>query len=168
MKLKKIFLLCCLTPTLFFFNSCSISEDIDELETDIAITSNLLTVDIDGADFETNKVSVNRENSLINIVSTDTDTNRSVFLTFVIKGDVSILGDDKSNPDGNVAGYLLNDTNEGYVTNTIDGILGEIRITNLDRVNNTISGTFFFTAFNQDSIPIQLQNGVFENVSLGN
>ena len=164
MSFKRIFLLCCLAPTLFFFTSCS--SDSDTVSDEIEQSSvNLLRVEVDNTPFLADRINVNLEGSLINIVGTETTTNRSVFLTFVLKDEVQALGDSDRNPNGNIAGYLLNDSNEGYLTNVIDGILGEIRITNFSSTDNKVSGEFFFTAYNQDFIPIQLENGVFENIT---
>ena len=166
MSIKRIFLLCCLTPTLFFFTSCSSDANLDTDETDeIALNSTLFEVEIDGASFKADRISVDRNESLLHIVGTDSKTNRSVFLTFVLKENIQVLGDAKENPSGNIAGYLLNDENVGYLTNALNGRMGEIRIGNLDRTTNTISGTFFFTAHNSDFVPVQLKNGVFENVA---
>jgi len=165
MSFKKIFLLCCLAPTLlFFFTSCTTDSDTITNE-QVPLSNNFLRVEVDNTTFQADRFSVNLEESLINIVGTETSTNRSVFLTFVLKDEIQALGDSARNPNGNIAGYLLNDDNEGYITNVIDGILGEIRITELDDKNNTVSGTFFFTAFNDEFIPIELKNGVFENIS---
>lgn len=168
MSIKRLFLLCCLTPTLFFLNSCSTDIDTEIAEIEELSAINFLQVDIGKETFVADKITVNLEGSLINIVGTDTETNRSVFLTFVIKGDTFVLGDPSENPNGNFGGYLINDTNEGYLSNAVDGIAGEIKLTDFDRAKSTISGKFFFTAYNQDYIPIELTNGVFQNILMDN
>ncbi|NAS30235.1 hypothetical protein GTQ40_04575 [Flavobacteriaceae bacterium R38] len=164
MSIKRLFLLCCLAPTLLFFTSCSTDSVDTEIDAIEESPTNLFRAEVDDTTFQADNINVNLEGSLINIVGTETETNRSVFLTFVLKDNVQALGDSERNPNGNIAGYLLNDSNIGYLTNVIDGILGEIKITNLDNENNTISGEFFFTAYNQEFTPVQLKNGVFENV----
>lgn len=167
MTFKRIFLLCCL-PSILFFNSCSTETNIQEAELEELSnveTLNILRVDVGDDSFSADRVNVNLQGSLINIVGTEIETDRSVFLTFVLKGDLQILGDSARNPDSNVAGYLLNTEGIGYLTNAVDGIVGEIKITELDTEKNLISGEFFFTAYNQDFQPIQLKNGIFENVS---
>ncbi|NER14065.1 hypothetical protein GWK08_11485 [Leptobacterium flavescens] len=164
MTIKRLFLLCYLTPILLFFNSCSTDGDITQEELN---TVNFLQVDVGQFKFNADRVTVNTQGTLVNIVGTNVETDRSVFLTFRMDTeDVVVLGKTEENPDGNIAGYLLNAENEGYLTNQIDGISGEIIITSYDEVNNTISGEFNFTAHNEDYIPVKLQNGVFEKVSL--
>ncbi|XLS27731.1 DUF6252 family protein [Flavobacteriaceae bacterium M23B6Z8] len=148
----------------------SCSSDSDSLEPIdgqiVTAEENFIEVQVNRQSFQPDQVSVNSQDNFVNIVGTETSSNRSVFLTFKLLGTGTLnLGDSSENPEGNVAGFLLNAENKGYLTNGIEGKWGEIKITKLDAVNRKISGTFHFTAYDQDYRPIVLEDGSFVDVT---
>jgi hypothetical protein len=168
MKLYRVFLLCCLSQITFFVSSCSNDSDAvgNNEEEIINAEENFIEVQVNRQSFQPDEVTVNSEDDFINIVGTETATNRSVFLTFKLIGEGTLnLGDSTNNPEGNIAGFLMNNENIGYLTNGIQGDWGEIKITRLDGINRKISGTFHFTAYDQNYRPIVLENGEFIDVS---
>jgi len=171
MKFIRVFLLCCLSPLIFLTVSCSSDTPGDSTidlipDTDADVVENMIKVEVNREVFEPDRLVVNTEASIINIVGTQTSSNRSVFLTFKANGTgVLKLGNASNNPDGNVAGFLMNAENRGFLTNAIEGEWGEIRITKYDPVGKKISGEFYFTAYDINYRPIVLENGSFTDVS---
>lgn len=168
MKLSKVFLLCCLSQIVLLLFSCSGDSDSMELiEEEISNTQeNFIEVLVNRQSFKPDDVTVNSQGNYINIVGTETSSNRSVFLTFKLIGEGTLnLGDSSENQEDNIAGFLINDENKGFLTNGIKGNWGEIKITKLDGINRKISGIFHFTAYDKDYRPIVLDNGEFIDVS---
>ncbi|WP_340198903.1 DUF6252 family protein [Ascidiimonas sp. W6] len=168
MKLSRLFLLCCISQIAVFMYSCSSDSDNigDSNEQIITADENFIEVQVNRQNFQPDEVAVNAEGDFVNIVGTETSSNRSVFLTFKLLGEGTLnLGDSSENPEGNIAGFLLNTENKGYLTNGIEGNWGEIKITKLDLENRKISGTFHFTAYDQEYRPIVLEDGSFIDVS---
>ncbi len=167
MKLSRLFLLCCLSQIAILVTSCSSDSSAGGIEDEIINSDeNFVAVQVNRQSFVPDAVTVNSQEDFVNIIGTETATNRSVFLTFKLIGEGTLnLGDSANNPEGNIAGFLINDEDKGYLTNGIEGNWGEIKITKLDGINRKISGTFHFTAYDQEYRPIVLENGEFLDVS---
>lgn len=167
MRLSRLFLLCCLSQIAILVTSCSSDSSAGGIEDEnINSDENFIAVQVNRQSFLPDAITVNSQEDFVNIIGTETATNRSVFLTFKLIGEGTLnLGDSANNTEGNIAGFLINDENKGYLTNGIEGNWGEIKITKLDGINRKISGTFHFTAYDQEFRPIVLENGEFMDVS---
>ncbi len=66
-----------------------------------------------------------------------------------------------------VGGYVLNATAEGfYSTIVADTPVGQVVITEYDKTNNKVSGTFQFEAYNANGDKIVITEGKFTKVAL--
>ncbi len=122
-------------------------------------------VDINGEKFEADEVRVVKQDSIISIIGRDLLLDRTVFLNFMIKqDDIMYLGKSNDNPFNNVAGYLLNSENIGYVTSEVYNTCGSIIIEGMNNTKNTVSGKFNFSACDRENHFLELTNGIFKNI----
>ena len=128
--------------------------------------SALFEVDVNEETFQANEIKIIKQDSILSIIGKNASLDRTVFLNFTLEEEGTILlGQSKDNPKNNVAGYLLNSENKGYVTSEIYSTCGSITIENIDSINNTISGQFNFSACDRGNHVLELTNGVFKNIS---
>lgn len=167
-----------LTMSLIF--SCNIEpfegDVVDETDDDVIIDSGGSTeasfnVDFDNNTFEADNISATIVDDIINITGLKTSTNEGVILTiFGSETGTYKLGVTENQVEVNGAAYNTDLTGSGdswiAVTDFITS-QGEITISEIDEVNKTISGTFFFTGHNTISPSKEFTNGVFTNVSYG-
>ena len=116
----------------------------------------------DGVVFSTNEVSFTSENDNLVITAIDSDTNE-VF-TFAVE-DYNIGGFSFEGVN-NVATYTKNDPVSVGTWTTFGetSSRGNIEFTNIDFVNNTISGTFSFIGKNASGSSKAFSNGSFTNI----
>jgi hypothetical protein len=66
-----------------------------------------------------------------------------------------------------IGSYVLDATAEGmYTTIGVNAPIGQIVITEYDKTNKMVSGTFHFEAFNLNNKKISITDGVFTKVAL--
>ena len=173
MKLYKIILPVVLLLSLTVITSCNIEPYEGDLsptvENNPTIKQGTLKVDFDGKTFTSDVTSATLLNDVINISGFRGTNQEAIILTvFASKTGTYQIGVTKNQVEVNAAAYNTNtklgtgDTWVG-VTDFITS-QGEVKITEIDTKNKTISGTFFFTGHNQSLGTKQFTKGVFDKI----
>jgi hypothetical protein len=127
---------------------------------DITPTAGVINCNLDGSTWESSEAYAAVSEGLINISGLK-DGN---LLTITIDNDTE--GEyDLGEGSGNAAAYNLSGAANSYVSHIPKG-KGTISVTEIDNVNETVSGTFEFTAIlsNDDGEKLKIKNGHFEKI----
>lgn len=155
---------------LFIVSSCNIEPFDGDILQGSVISTGSIQVDFDSQTYIADIATASVSGDIINITGLKGTNQEMVTLTvFANSLGTYNIGVANGTTEVNAAAYNTNskdgsgDTWIG-VTNFIDS-QGEITITEIDQVNETISGTFFFTGHHTELEPKEFTNGVFDKVS---
>lgn len=162
--------------TIFIFSvliSLIFSCDIEPYEGGIPDNSNpgtnnnepgVFKVDVDGQTYIADNAVATVLDNVVNISGFKTSTGEVIILTiFGNSAGTYQLGVTQNQVEVNAATYSGNGGTWPSVTDFVTS-QGEITITEIDRVNNTITGTFFFTGNNPTLAAKEFTNGSFTKV----
>lgn len=159
--------------TLLLITSCNIEPYEGEIPENIDPDGNtedvVFKVDFDEKTFVADTPIATILDNVINISGLKTDTNEIITLTIFGSSEGTYqFGVTENVAEANGAAYNTNFTGTGDTWIAVTDFVtsqGEITITDIDDVNKTISGTFFFTGHNPDEPSKAFTNGIFTNIS---
>lgn len=171
---------------LALMTSCTKEQDLIRLEEEIAETeimeqtevqeesgseatdtNPIFRVIIENRPFNAYHISAFAESGQIHIVATNEEDTETLFLTFAHQNiGTFFLGRSEENAENNLAGYLLNDQNKGYMTTAMYGTCGEITVDKWEEGTQTISGHFTFKACDSSDQIRSFRHGIFKNLVL--
>lgn len=167
-KLTYVFLFSILLTA---FNSCNIEPYEGEVSEDGTSSegneTGVFKVDFDNETYTAETVSATILDNVINI-SGLRSSSQDVFTinVFATTTGTYPLGVTQNQVEVNAIAYI--DSGTGNVWSSVKDFItqqGEITITEIDEVNKTISGTFFFTGYNTFQETKGFTNGVFTKIS---
>ncbi|MFD0990806.1 DUF6252 family protein [Mariniflexile jejuense] len=170
MKFQKSIVLAVVLAFTCLITSCNIEPFNDDYQSIENNNKGLLKVDFDGKTFTSDATSATVLNDVINISGFRGVNQEAIILTiFASKIGTYQIGVTANQVETNAAAYSTNTkTGNGNVwIGATDFITsqGEVKITEIDTKNKTISGTFFFTGQNQNLGTKEFTNGVFSKIS---
>lgn len=157
---------------LFIMSSCNIEPfegDIpDVVDSSGGSGEGVFTVDFDGKTFVSDNPIATVLDDVINITGIKTSTNEAFILTIFGNetGTYELGVTENTEVNGGTYNDDITGTGETW-SSVVDFITsqGQVTITEIDEVNKTISGTFFFTGHHVSLSSKEFTNGVFTNVS---
>lgn len=179
--IKSIFSVLVLTLSFTIITSC----DVEPLDNAIDVNNGggsgtvvtSFTAKVNGADFVASSESIIGDYSPSSfgnelVISGSTSTGKNISIT-VINPAVATFPASFNVNNLTLLQYLDSSlgTNGGFTSynQTTDVSTGTVTITHFDTVNNKVSGTFSFTAYNStDTSTRSITNGVFNNISFDN
>ena len=135
---------------------------------DTTATPGSMTVTIAGTAWTATAVSANY-NTLSNVTQVtgvNTSTNRQVQIAFT--GNTTGTYNFTFNDYSTYGSYSTTSGSDVYSTSLSGTPVGQIVITQYDKTNHLLSGTFHFDAFNQNDVKLSFTSGVFTQVPYTN
>lgn len=169
MKLQKSIVLVVVLVFTSLIISCNIEPFSDDYQS-VGSNKGSLKVDFDGKTFVADATSATVLNNVINISGFRGANQEAIILTiFANKTGTYPIGVTLNQVEANAAAYSTNTkTGNGNVWIGVTDFItsqGEVKITEIDTKNKTISGTFFFTGQNQNLGPKEFTKGEFSKIS---